>query len=65
MTTEVRELENDTSVEVNVMYFGIGQAYFSNKDGTIGGVDTLGTRAGYGNVMTLSRRTFRNLFVNF
>ena len=38
VTTEVRDLQDSQSVEVKVMYLGLGQAYFSNKDGTIGGV---------------------------
>ena len=38
LTTEVRDLEDGQSVEVKVMYIGLGQAYFCNKNGTIGGV---------------------------
>ncbi len=38
LSTEVRQLDGDQSVEVRVLYFGLGQAYFSNQDATIGGI---------------------------
>ena len=38
LTTEVREWKDKKSVEVKVIYFGLGQAYFCNKDGSIGGI---------------------------
>ncbi|MBN1830781.1 MAG: DUF3450 family protein [Deltaproteobacteria bacterium] len=38
VTTEVRELNGNQTVEVKVMYLGLGQAYFSNDTATVGGV---------------------------
>jgi hypothetical protein len=45
LSTEVRKLGPDNLVEVRVLYFGLGQAYFCNKDATIGGVGTPGNDA--------------------
>jgi hypothetical protein len=38
MTTEVRKLTGNQSVEVKVMYLGLGQAYYSNDTATVGGL---------------------------
>ena len=38
VTTEVRDFGSGESLEVKVLYFGLGQAYFCNRDGTVGGV---------------------------
>lgn len=38
VTTEIRKLNGDQAVEVEVMYLGLGQAYFSNQATTVGGV---------------------------
>lgn len=38
VTTEVRKLERDQTLEVKVMYFGLGQAFFCNDAATVGGV---------------------------
>jgi gas vesicle protein len=38
VTTEVREMDGKESVEVKVIYFGLGAAYFCNQDGSIGGM---------------------------
>lgn len=38
VTSEVRELEDGSSVEVTALYVGISQAYFANANGTIAGV---------------------------
>ena len=46
LTTEVRDLDGGESAEVKVMYVGLGQAYFCNKDGTIGGIG-YPTRSGW------------------
>lgn len=37
LSTEVRQLGTDSAVEVRVLYFGLAQAYFCNKDASIGG----------------------------
>lgn len=41
-TSEVRTLENGTSMEVAAMYIGIGQAYYVNANGNVAGVGTAG-----------------------
>ena len=38
VTTEVRQLTDGKSMEVKVLYFGLGQAYYCNQEGNIGGV---------------------------
>jgi hypothetical protein len=38
VTTEVRDLGGAEAMEVKVVYFGLGQAYFCNRDATVGGV---------------------------
>lgn len=38
MTTEVRTLSDDVSVEVTAIYVGIGQGYYANAQGTIAGI---------------------------
>jgi FtsZ-binding cell division protein ZapB len=38
VNSEVRTLEDGTSVEVTALYVGIGQAYYVNGDGTLAGV---------------------------
>lgn len=38
LSTEVRQLDTESLVEVRVLYFGLGQAYFCNKDGRVAGV---------------------------
>ncbi len=40
VTSEVRELEDGSSVEVTALYVGISQGFFANADGTIAGVGT-------------------------
>lgn len=36
--TETRDLENGTSVSVQALYFGLGQAYYASQNGDVGGV---------------------------
>lgn len=38
LATDVHDLGNGESMEVRVLYFGLGQAYFCNKEGLVGGV---------------------------
>jgi hypothetical protein len=38
VTSEVHTLPDGTSAEVTALYVGIGQGYFANADGTVGGV---------------------------
>lgn len=38
LTTEVRELGEGKAMEVRVLYYGLGQAYFCNKDASVAGV---------------------------
>lgn len=38
VTTEVRKPDGDQAVQVKVMYFGLGQAFFCNDAATVGGV---------------------------
>jgi len=38
MNTEVRTLENGSSIEVTALYIGIAQGYYASADGTIAGV---------------------------
>ncbi len=41
-TSELRDLENGSSMEVAAMYIGIGQAYYVNNNGDVAGIGTSG-----------------------
>ncbi len=45
ISTEVRQLSGGESLEVRVLYFGLSQAYYCNKDASIGGRGIPGTEA--------------------
>ena len=45
VTSEVRTLEDGSSVEVTAVYIGIGQAYYTSANGTVAGIGTVSNDA--------------------